>query len=56
MFTLTDKTLLTHKSIAFIYGTLANSAEPDQILQNVASDQVLHCLLIVSTTKQPLNY
>ena len=28
-----------------LYGTWANSAEPDQRPQNVASDQVLHCLL-----------
>ena len=26
-------------------GTLANSADPDQMLQNAASDQGLHCLL-----------
>ena len=26
-------------------GTLANSAKPDQMPQNAASDQVLHCLL-----------
>ena len=26
-------------------GTLANNADPDQMLQNVASDQGLHCLL-----------
>ena len=26
-------------------GTLANSADPDQMPQNEASDQSLHCLL-----------
>ena len=26
------------------YGTLANSAEPDQMPHNAAPDQVLHCL------------
>ena len=26
-------------------GTFANSADPDQMPQNVASDQGLHCLL-----------
>ena len=28
-------------------GQLANSADPDHMLQNVASDQGLHCLQIV---------
>ena len=28
-------------------GTLANSADPDQMLQNSVSDQGLHCLLKV---------
>ena len=27
------------------FGILANSADPDQMPQNLASDQVLHCLL-----------
>ena len=32
-------------------GTLANSAEPDQKLQNAASDQGLHCLLKLQEVK-----
>ena len=28
------------------YGGMQNSTEPDQMLQNVASDQDLHCLVI----------
>ena len=32
-------------SLVSFYGTLANSAEPDQMLQNAASGLVLHCLL-----------
>ena len=28
-----------------IKGTFASSVDPDQTLQNAASDQVLHCLL-----------
>ena len=35
---------LTHISLASFCGTSANSAKPDQTPQNVASDQVLHCL------------
>ena len=27
-----------------IFGTLANSVDPDQMLHNVVSDQGLHCL------------
>ena len=33
------------------FGTLANSADPDQMLQNVASDQDLHCLLKLQEVK-----
>ena len=32
-------------------GTLANSADPDQMLQNVASHQDLHCLLRLQEVK-----
>ena len=35
----------THLSQQPFYGTSANSAEPNQIPQSVASDQALHCLL-----------
>ena len=43
--TLRSKLLLTHISLgSFFGGTSANSAKPDQTPQNVASDQVLHCL------------
>ena len=39
-------TRLTHISLAsFFGGTYANTADPDQTLQNAASDQGLHCLL-----------
>ena len=31
--------------------TLANSADPDQMLQSVASDQGLHCLLKLQEVK-----
>ena len=34
-----------------IFGTLANSADPDQMLQNVVSDQGLHCLLKLQEVK-----
>ena len=34
----------SHKSSPQIKGTLANSIDPDQMLQNAASDQGLHCL------------
>ena len=37
-----------HLNLAYFYGTSANSEESDQ---NVASDQVLHCLLIECTLK-----
>ena len=33
-------------------GTLANSADPDQMLQNAASDQGLHCLLKLQEVKR----
>ena len=32
-------------------GTYANNADPDQTLQNAASDQGLHCLLTESSIK-----
>ena len=59
--------LLTHiKAKHPFYGTSAHSAKPDQMPQNVASDQVLHCLLtevsfkiwikMKNTTYQPLNW
>ena len=35
-------------------GTLANSADPDQMLQNVASDQGLHCLLKLQEFKDQM--
>ena len=34
--------------------TLANSTAQDQMLQNVASDQVLHCLLKLQEVKEVL--
>ena len=36
---------LTHISLAPFCGTQANSTDLDQTLQNVASDQGIHCLL-----------
>ena len=42
---------LSHLSLASFYGTSENSAEPDQMPQNVASDQVLHCFLTVYSYK-----
>ena len=33
-------------------GTLANSADPDQMLQNAASDQGQHCLLELQEVKE----
>ena len=35
----------THISLASFCGTSANSAKPEHMPQNAASDQVLHCLL-----------
>ena len=37
--------LLTHISLASHFWNIANSTDPEQKLQNVASDQGLHCLL-----------
>ena len=37
-------TYLTHLSLAFDKGTLANSVDTDQTPQNAASDRGLHCL------------
>ena len=55
---------LTHLSLVSFYGTSANSAEPDQKLQNAVSDQARHYLLTEgsikirikwkNTTQQPL--
>ena len=42
-----QKITLTHCSRETVKGYLANSADPDQMLQNAASDQGLHCLQIV---------
>ena len=39
-------TILTCMYLAFCKWTLGNSVDPDQIQQNVASDQGLHCFLI----------
>ena len=36
---------LIHIILPSFCGTLANSAEPDQMPQNAPSNQVLHCLL-----------
>ena len=33
------------------FGTFANSADPDQMPQNAASDQGLHCLLELQEVK-----
>ena len=41
---------LTYLNLAF-YGTLVDSAEPDQTPQYAASDQVQHCLLTECTFK-----
>ena len=38
---------LTHCSLETLNGYLANSADPDQTPQNMATDQDLHCLQIV---------
>ena len=37
------------KPSVLFYGTSTNNAEPDQMPQNAASDQVLHCLLTECT-------
>ena len=42
-----NATLLTHCSRDTHKRDLENSADPDQMLQNAASDQGLHCLQIV---------
>ena len=39
------RVILTHISLVSLFGTKANSADPDQTPQNAASDQGLHCLL-----------
>ena len=36
--------VLTHSSLETLKGSLANSADSDQLLQNVASDHGQHCL------------
>ena len=36
---------LTHSYLESVKGSKANSADPDQMPHNVASDQGLHCLL-----------
>ena len=41
----------TFKPSILFCGTQANSVDPDQMPQNVASDQVLHCLLTESIIK-----
>ena len=38
---------LTHCSLETLKGYLAYSADPDQMLQNVAPDQDIHCLQVV---------
>ena len=38
---------LTHLRLVSTKGTLANSGDPDQMPQNAASDQGLHCLHLV---------
>ena len=40
-----ESCLLTHFTRKPVKGPLANSADPDQMPHNVASDQGLHCLL-----------
>ena len=42
-----DQLTLTHCSLETPKRVLANSADPDQMPQNVASDKGLHCLQIV---------
>ena len=37
--------ILTHISLASLLGAYANSTDPDQMPQNAAADQGLHCLL-----------
>ena len=39
------KVLLTEGHLGSAFGTLANSADPDQTPENAASDKGLHCLL-----------
>ena len=42
---------LAHINLESIYGTSANSTEPDQMPQNAESDQVLHCLITECTLR-----
>ena len=44
-----NKPIYICKPSVLFCGTLANSAEPDQMPQNMASDQVLPCLLTECT-------
>ena len=46
-----SKIKLTHISLAYFCGTLANSEELDQTPQNAAYDQALYCLLTESIFK-----
>ena len=45
------KTVIRKTWTGFSAGTLANSADPDQMPQNMASDQGLHCLLKLHEVK-----
>ena len=46
---------LTHISLTFFVGHRQTaSAEPEQMWQNVALDQVLHCLLIQNVLKSKI--
>ena len=42
---------VTSGGLCFVFLVLANSVDPDQTLQNRASDQGLHCLLTVQECK-----
>ena len=44
------KLVLTDCSLGPLKGYLENSADPDQLPQNTASDQGLHCLQIFFST------
>ena len=46
-----DKSHSVSINLAFFCGTCANSVDPDQTPQNVASDQGLHCLLTECSVK-----
>ena len=48
------QSILTQISLASLFGTYANSADPDQTPQDAASDQGLHCLLTENYNKNKI--